>query len=308
MPEAAGTVFPLAPPLTGVTGRTASRRGLLAALGSAAAASAVGRAAGCVRTGTAFEVRIYPGPTPGGIDTDEGWASAQIDASRAVRDAVARLALVSQARLGTEHVGWSVERASPIDLSVDGASQSATLDDFRERVRDRGAATGERSHLLLWWEPLNADLGYGGTRSETDHVAAVDGEGAYTVANVGATETWDSRAVTRNVSIHETLHTFLTGDIVESVIESRCEHDLGRAVRVEPDTLRISPMATAYAGPDSVGAGTTWHGTGCYDHDAFYRHDGLDGIDRFEYDTGLSGGVRDAVSRYADRYLTARER
>lgn len=286
--------------------RTASRRRLLAALGSVATAPAVGRAAGCVRTGTAFEVRIYPGPTPDGIETEDGWAPAHVDAARAVREAVARLALVSRARLGTERVEWSVERATPIDLPADGASQSAILDGFRERVRDRGAATGERCHLLLWWEPLNADLGYGGTRSGTEHVAAVDEEGAYTVANVGATETWDSRAVTRNVAIHETLHTFLTGDVVASVIGSRCEHDLGSAVRVEPDTLRISPIATAYAGSDSFGSGTAWHGTGCYDHDAFYRHDGLEGIDRFEYDTELSGGVLDAVSRYAGRHLSGR--
>ncbi|WIV65976.1 hypothetical protein [Natrialbaceae archaeon AArc-T1-2] len=279
-----------------------SRRQLLAGVGSVASVATVsGLAAGARQTAT-LHVRIYPGPTPENVRTVRGWSWAHLESAIAVSRALDTLAREAERRTALEGVDVRLEPASPVSLEVGRDAQETILDAFRERLRERNAITGECCHLLLWWDPLNYDLGYGGVRWPNSHVGKDADEGSQTVANVGATEAWDSRAVTRNMAIHETLHTFLAPDVVDDVIDSRCDHDLGSATRVG-ETLRISPIATAYAGPDRIGGGTQFHGTGCYDHDSFYRHDGYDGVNRWEYTTTLSEGVREGVARYLERYL-----
>ncbi len=304
-----------------------SRRGFLAALGGAAALSTSGTATASPSVGTSsssagttpltvgtarskpagertatLHVRVYPGPTPESVRTVHGWSRVHLEASYAVLEALRTLAVYTRTTTDLDRVYPRLEPMAPVDLPLGRPPFEEVAERFREAVREREADTGECCHLLLWWEPLNHDVGYGGTRLETSRVARRSDEGGHTVANVGATERWDSRAVTRNIAIHEVLHTFVSPDVVEEVIDSRCDHDLGSAVR-SGKRLTVSPLATAYAGPERVGGGTQFHGTGCYDHDSFHRHDGYEGVEEFVYTSRLSEAALEAVSIYVDRYL-----
>ncbi len=303
-----------------------SRRGFLAALGGAAALPTSGAATtssgtatsssagtGSLPVGTArsksaaertatLHVRVYPGPTPEGVRTIRGWSRVHLEAANAVFGALRTLASYTRSATDLDRVYPRLEPMAPVDLPLGRPPFGEVAERFREAVRERGADTGDCCHLLLWWEPLNHDVGYGGTRLETSRVARRSAEGGHTVANVGATERWDSRAVTRNIAIHEVLHTFVSPDVVEEVIDSRCDHDLGSAVR-SGKRLTVSPLATAYAGPDRLGGGTQFHGTGCYDHDSFHRHDGYEGVEEYVYTSRLSEAVLEAVSIYVDRHL-----
>lgn len=297
-----------------------TRRELLTAAGSATALSAtnvVGSREASVREAT-LHVRVYPGPVSvftwlrnDWSDFVSGWFDVHRDATDAVETAIEAIATYAETHSSLERVETAVEACDPVDLSLVSAgslslfSQEALADAFREDVHNRRATTGSACHLLLWWNALNYELGYGGTRAQNNHVSALEDEGAQTIANLGATEAWDSRAVTRNIAIHETLHTFLSPDVVEEVVDSGCDHDLGTAVKVDESTLEVSPMATAYAGPDEFGGGgTRWHGTGCYDHDAFARHDGYEGVENWEYTTELSEATLEATTLYLERYLS----
>ncbi|MFP9192336.1 hypothetical protein ACLI4Q_11850 [Natrialbaceae archaeon A-CW1-1] len=300
------------------TGDVVTRREVLAALGGATVLSSTTDTVTAVGGGT-VHVRMYPGtiPTTGwarygwqGVTT--GWAPPFEDALEAVREAFEQVQRYAWADGRLEDVDVVIERGGRVDLSLASISspreavapsQQELLDAFRSTLLDRGAITGTCSHLLCWWGPLHYNVGYGGTRRPNGHVAAVDGEGAQVVANLGATELWDSRAVTRNIAIHEVLHTFLSSSVVESVIDSRCDHDLGTAVRTDDRTLEVSPMATAYAGPEEFGGGTRFHGTACYDHDAFARHDGYDGVESWVYTPTLSDATLEAVTRYVEHRL-----
>lgn len=296
-----------------------TRRELLTSVGSATALSATnvaGSSDTSVQEAT-LHVRVYPGPVSlltwlrnGWSDFVTGWFDVHRDATAAVETAIETVAAYAEANSSLERVETSVEACEPVDLSLISSgslslfSQRALADAFHEEVANRGATTGSACHLLLWWNALNYDLGYGGTRAPNSHVSALEDEGAQTIANLGATEAWDSRAVTRNIAIHETLHTFLSPDVVEEVVDSGCDHDLGTAVRVDENTLEVSPMATTYAGPEEFGGGgTRWHGTGCYDHDSFARHDGHEDVENWEYTTELSEATLEATTRYVERYL-----
>lgn len=307
---------------TSVTERIATRREVLAALGGASILSSTTSSTTDVGGGD-VHVRVYPGtmPTTGWAryrwrGLSSGWAPPYEDAIEAVRGAFEQVLVYANGTGRLEGVDVVVERGGQVDLSLASISspreavsptQQQLLDAFRDELRERAVASRLTSHLLLWWGPLHYAVGYGGTRRPTRHVDAVEDEGAHVVANVGATETWDSRAVTRNMAIHEVLHTFLASPVVDSVIGSRCDHNLGRAVRQDDRTLEVSPMATAYAGPNEVGGGTRFHGTACYDHDAFYRHDGYAGVDRWRYTTTLSEATLEAVTRYLEHRVVGRE-
>lgn len=268
---------------------------------------------------TPLSVRLYPRPLPlwawlrygfDGIRRD--WPPPFRDALAAVEGAFEQVLDYAHERSRLEGVEIAVERgdlvrfplsATPRPSDAVVPSLETVLEVFRDRLRDRNALTGSTCHVLLSWSPLNYRVGYGGTLSPNARTGGgTDDAGgdAQTVVNLGATEVWDSRAVTRNMAIHELLHTFLSSDIVESVGDSRCDHDLGTAVRIDDDTLEVSPMASAYAGPDEVGDGTRFHGTGCYDHDAFSRHDGYEGVTDWTYTTDLSEATCEAVTRYLE--------
>lgn len=318
--------------------RTISRRGLLAAAtgtmafstpvisvptGAAGgpATDVAGAGDGTVGSDATLRVRVYPGPTPmharvrdGLTGVLSGWTTAHEESLLAVAGAMERIAEYASSR-GVAAIESSVERRAPlgsrfgVSSPLDALTSAETIHDrFREAVQDRGLVDGPCCHLLLWWDALNYDLGYGGVGPTTSHVADEPVEDAYTIVNIGATETWDSRAITRNMAIHETLHTFLPSDIVGEVNDSRCDHDLGTAVETEPGVREVSPMATAYAGPDHFGGGTRWHGTGCGDHDAFARHDGTDDVDEWRYTTELSDATLTAAATYAQRYFVGSTR
>lgn len=299
-----------------------SRRELLAAVGGATAVSRPRfrqETVGASHEAT-IHVRAYPASTPlrvrmrEGVDgLRNGWGPPHRDALAALEDAFAQICEYARETGRLTDLTISVERGGPIRLPGSPVSRpsdavvpslEAVLSGFAERLRERGAFTGSTCHLLLPWSPLNYRIGYGGTLSPNSRLghddAGTPGD-ALTVANVGATDVWDSRAVTRNMAIHETLHTFLAGDVVEAVGETGCDHDLGVAERIGDGTMRVSPMATAYAGPDEVGGGTRFHGTGCADHGAFYRHDGHEGVDDWAYTTDLSPATLEAVTRYLER-------
>ncbi len=304
-----------ATPSTSSDGGLTSRREVLAALGGASILSSTGGDARPADSAP-VHVRVYPGPLPTTVWARHGWSGASTGwappfetAFEAIRDGFEQLESYAAVQGRLEGVDIVVERGGRVDRSLQSVdspravvapTRQQLLDSFRDVVHARGTLTGHTSHCLLWWGPLQYDVGYGGTRRPNGHVAAVPDEGAQVVANVGATERWDSTAVTRNIAIHEALHTFLASSVVETVVESRCDHDLGQAIRVDEGTLEVSPMATAYAGPNEVGGGTRFHGSGCANHERFHRHDGYDGVDRFVYTDRLSDATLEAVTRFVE--------
>ncbi|MFP9060273.1 hypothetical protein ACLI4R_07040 [Natrialbaceae archaeon A-chndr2] len=295
-----------------------TRREMLAALGGASILASPAESTTDLGESD-VHVRVYPGRLPtyawaryGWRGARSGWAPPHEAAYSAVESALEQFERYRTARGRLEDVDITVERGGRIDLTRHAISsprelvsptQQQVLDAFRTVLHDRGAITGSCCHLLLWWGPLHHDVGYGGTRSPNSHVAKIDGEGAQTVANIGATELWDSRAVTRNIAIHEMLHTYLSSRIANEVVGSACDHDLGTAIRTDDRTLEVSPIATAYAGPEEMGAGTRFHGTGCHDHGSFAHHDGFDGIERFRYTTTLSQTTLEGMTRYLEATL-----
>ena len=311
--------------------RFVDRRELLAALGGATAASAIGTG---TTTATAnaprVRVRIYPGPVPahgwahaGPLGMHRDWPVPYRDATTAIETALDRVLEYANRRDRLETLELSVERGDPVRFPLSDAPRSAeaavpslstVLEVFRERLRERDVLDERTSHVLFCWSPFNFRVGYGGTLAPNAAVGSTaDGAdedervpGALTVANLGATEIWDSRPVTRNVAIHETLHTFLSPDVVEAVGDTACDHDLGAAVRTGDDgrTVRVTPMATAYAGPDRLGGGTRFHGRGCHDHGAFTRHGGTgdtDDVANWEYTVEPTDATLEAVTRYLER-------
>ena len=292
--------------------RPFTRRGLLTMIGTGAVLSTQR-----VEPNSASEepvsIRVYPGSLPPLAwmwyrltDTDTGWAPPFEASLEAIREAVEQVTAHAKR---TEDVDLTlvVERGAPVDIPVTSRSsirevvsptQQGLLDAFRDVLTERGVLNGRTSHLLLWWGPFDYAVGYGGTRRPNRHVDAIDGEGAQVVANVGATEWWDSRSITRNIAIHEALHSFLAPSVVEQIVDSRCDHDLGSCVQIDETTREVSPMATAYAGPAQAGGDTRFHGTACYDHDSFFRHDGYDGVEQWKHTTKLTEATLEATTLY----------
>ncbi|MFP9059432.1 hypothetical protein ACLI4R_02740 [Natrialbaceae archaeon A-chndr2] len=243
-----------------------------------------------------IHVRCYPQAGSGPVGPF-GWAPVHRHAAGAVRGALETLAEETESRTDLEAVNWRLEAGGPVALDM--SEREGTLDGvtsaFHDILDDREVLTGSCCHLLLAWQPFNQQLGYGGTPSSHRRVGAGD---ALTVANIGATETWDNRLVTANMAIHEVVHTFLSRDSVESVVDSRCDHDLGSVREVEPGVREVSPMATAYAGAGTDSNDTQFSGTGCGDHENFYHHDGTDDVERWLHTHDLSEGTLEAASQY----------
>ncbi|MFD1565424.1 hypothetical protein ACFR99_17955 [Haloarchaeobius amylolyticus] len=305
--------------------RREALRDTVAAVGGAALVSPAGasKTTAVDHGGDAVvRVRVHPGAVPlqarlwygSGLDAvRRDWPAPFRDALAAVEAAFEQVVAYAREQSRLESLEIAVERGRPIrfppstSLSPDAVlpSLEGLLERFRERLRAHDALAGDTSHVLLHWSPLNYRVGYGGTLSPRSLIGAGDDGDAQTVVNVGATERWDSRAVTRNMAIHETIHTFLSESVVEEVGGTRCEHDLGTAIRTDTNTLEISPIATAYASPDRIGAGTRFQGTGCYDHDLFSRHDGTDDVDTWTYTTTLSDATCEAIMRHLERRFEA---
>lgn len=300
-------------------GGRVNRRTVLAALGTAALAPTLdavdgndsrgdGSAADPVsrreREGDAgdadatLRVRAYP-RLQHAADRWSGWTLANVDAYGAVADALAGVAAHATSRRGgATTFDWALEAGTGVSLP-EGTDAETLLDRFQEIVRDRGAGDGETCHLLLWAEPLNQRVGYGMARS---NVADGD-EGAVALVNVGATERWEGRAVTRNMAIHETLHAFLDDEAVSAVVGGTCDHNLGSVRRVDDGVAAVTPLATTYAGWDGPGGETIWPGGGCGDPERFYRRDEFDDVEEWRHTAEPGEGTLDAVSRYVAREL-----
>lgn len=268
---------------------------MLASVGASAVAgtaAGVGASASDDADGLALRVRVY-------ADDRAGWSEPMRAAADAVATGLAELA-GGVARHLDRPVRADVERGPVAPRSaLDYGSQDALLDSLRDWLDATGAPEGPVSHLLLADAPLNPSLGYGGTAT---HVAA-DRLGGRTVVNVGATEGFDSRAVTRSMAVHETLHTLVMPPDAAAVNDSRCEHDLGAVGRLELGRVVVTPLATSYAATGA--AETAFHGTGCYDHDAFSVHDAAlpDDQIRWHHTVTPSEATKRAAARYVDRSL-----
>ncbi|WP_439027268.1 hypothetical protein [Haloarchaeobius sp. DT45] len=270
-----------------------TRRGMLAALGL----GTVGLPA--LQTPTRersrptarLAVQVHP-------DSRFGWSTLTRRVARAVENGVDQVAY----RLGHGHdvsVDVSVTRGTPIPEERIGTSSYQQLyADVETWLRETDAYDPGACHLYLPNEPYNQSLGYGGANDN------VDDDGAIAFANVGATDTWDGLAVSENIAIHEWLHTVLSRDTTEAQVGSRCEHDLGAVVMRELGTVVVTPMATAYADDTVFGGETRWHGSGCYNHDSFSRHDGLElAPRRWEHTWQLSEATLRAAANYVTETL-----
>jgi len=304
--------------VSGIDGRFVGRRELLAALGGAAlaptlgdvgqisddprpsAANAPANAPATSGPDATLRVRTYP-RLEHSADRWSGWSMATLAAHGAVGDALDAVASYAETeRDGLDAVDRQLDAGAGVALRG-GADARSLVEQFREAVRDRGADGGDTCHLLLWSEPLNYEVGYG---LSLGYVGGDDD--AYAVANVGATERWDGRGVTKNMAIHEALHPFLDDAATEAVIDDDCSHNLGTVRRVGDGVAEVTPMATSYTGRSSPIGETTWPGTGCRDPEAFYRRDDLDGVDRWRHTTELSEGTLEAASRYVEENLRER--
>ncbi|MFW5938014.1 MAG: hypothetical protein ACOCSN_03640 [Halanaeroarchaeum sp.] len=235
-----------------------------------------------------LRVRIYP-------DERLGWGSTARDVHRHVGRALEWLHAVARERLDRSvdvrlEKGATVPR-DPLDFDTEGRLYRS----FRDWLDETDAPEGPISHCFLADAPFDSGLGYGIANT---HVRGGGRLGAQAIANVGATEVWDDRTVTRNMAIHEVLHTLARDRDARAVNDSGCEHDLGAVVGETPDRVFVTPLATSYAGK-SGGEETTWHGTGCYDHDRFSRYEVHPDLETTWYHTWTpSDATCEAVVRY----------
>lgn len=312
--------------------RCCSRRTVLGAVaGTAAMMAPVSGSAASAGTGATLQVNLYPGPTPvygrlrdgvGGLTSD--WTSAHDAAATAIADALAQIERHA-AETGREWIDVAVDRGDPIGAPLAASSPldavapaSRIYDRFREAIDESGGRSDAACHLLLWWGPFDYEIGYGRTLPGEAPVGVGDRPATLAVANVGATEGWDGRSVTRNMAIHETLHAYLSSSDAAATSGSRCEHDLGGVREPAPGVREVSPMATAYTGGSgSDGAwrrlvggvrsdtpgGTRWNGRGCVDRAALVAEESADDGATWRHSTALTAETKAAVCRYAERTL-----
>ncbi|SDM91369.1 hypothetical protein SAMN05192554_109137 [Haloarchaeobius iranensis] len=266
-----------------------SRRRLLAAVGTAALGGvASGRPA---RQPPRLAVSVHP-------DARFGWNGTTRAARDAVRVGVEQVATRAEHSLDLR-VETSVTAGEPVPPdAVSTTDQQALFDSVERWLRDRDAYDDGACHLYLPRLPFDQVLGYGAANRD------VASGGAVAFANLGATELWDDRAVSKNMAVHEWLHTVLRPDIAAAVNGSRCEHDLGAVARRDVATVVVTPLATSYADTTLVGGETRWHGSGCYDHESFSVHDGRELRPRYWTHTWqLSDATLRATTRYVDEHL-----
>lgn len=246
------------------------RREVLAAVGTAGLVTGASTAAsgtGSPSGEATLQVRLYPGPVPPWVWLRYGPRGLQQGMPAPFRAARSAVGVALEAVAG--HAGDRLDRsvtasvsvAAPLSSSALGGrhptrTRGGLLEAFRSAIADT-APEGPICHLLLWWGPSHARVGYGGTSGT---VADDLEHGAQGVINVGATEFWDTRSVTEAMAIHEVLHAYLDTPDTEAVAGTNCDHDLGAVSRTGA-TLTVSPLATAYAGPRRLG--TRWPGSGC---------------------------------------------
>jgi len=273
--------------------RSATRRGLLAALGGTALSAASGVVGAGSESSAVVHVRTY-------VDGRSGWTESAVAAHRAVDRTITELGRVADRRLDRAvEARVDGDPPAPRDaLAFD--EQNGLLSSLRDWLATTDAPEGPVCHLLLADAPLNVDLGYGGSDG---HVGS-GSLGARTVANVGATETYDGRVVTTNLAIHEALHPLIAPEDAAAVNGSDCEHDLGAVARLRYGGVVVTPMATSYAAPGG-GTETRFHGTGCSNRGEFSRNDRVRAADavQWHHTSRTSGATRAAFTRHVDRVL-----
>lgn len=266
-----------------------TRRTLLAATAGGLPARAL-RELGRVGGASAIElrVRVYP-------DQRLGWAGTARDVQRHLRRSLEWLHAVARERLD-RRVDVRLERGPVVPRDpLDFDTETRLYRSFRDWLDGTDTPEGPVSHLFLADAPFDPDLGYGIANT---HVRGGGRLGAQALANVGATEFWDDRTVSRNMAIHEVLHTLVRSQDARAANGSPCEHDLGAVVGGTPDRVFVTPLATSYAGA-SGGVETTWHGTGCYNHDRFSQYDAHSDLETTWHHTWVpSDATCDAVVRY----------
>jgi hypothetical protein len=239
-------------------------------------------------SGIELRVRIYP-------DERLGWGPTARDVHRHMGRAFEWLQAVADERLDRP-LDVRIERGPTVPRApLDFDTEKRLYRSFRAWLDETDAPEGPVSHCFLADAPFDPDLGYGIANT---HVRGGGRLGAQAIANVGATEVWDDRTVTRNMAIHEVLHTIIRDRDARAVNGSGCEHDLGAVVGETPDRVFVTPLATSYAG-EGGGEETTWHGTGCYHHDRFSRYDVHPDLETTWHHTWVpSDATCEAVVRY----------
>ncbi|MFQ3293168.1 MAG: hypothetical protein ACI9PP_000400 [Halobacteriales archaeon] len=239
-------------------------------------------------SGIQLGIRVYP-------DERLGWAATARDVHRHLGRSVEELQRIARDRLDRP-VDFHLERGPVVPREpLDFEDGRALWRSFRDWLEEADAPEGQVSHLFLARAPFAPDLGYGIAFGQ---VLDDDPLGAQAIANVGATETWDDRTVTRNMAIHEVFHTLIRDRDARTVNGSPCEHDLGAVVGETPDRVFVTPLATSYAG-ESGGEETTWHGTGCYHHERFAQYDVHPDLETDWYHTWVpSAATCEAIVRY----------
>ncbi|MEF8757255.1 MAG: hypothetical protein V5A33_03355 [Halobacteriales archaeon] len=266
-----------------------TRRTVLAATGGGlplAGLRELGRVG--ARSPVELRVRVYP-------DRRLGWGGTARDVQRHLRRSLEWLRAIASKRLDRP-VEVRLDRGPVVPRDpLDFDDETRLHRSFRDWLDGTDAPEGPVAHLFLADAPFSADLGYGIANT---HVRGGGRLGAQAVANVGATEFWDDRTVSRNMAIHEVLHTLVRSQDARAVNGSGCEHDLGAAVGETPDRVFVTPLATSYAGA-AGGDETTWHGTGCFDHDRFSQYDARSDLETTWHHTWVpSDATCDAVVRY----------
>jgi hypothetical protein len=267
-----------------------SRRAVLAAAAGGLSVGGLGRTV--ATSPIELRVRVYP-------DDRRRWSATTLDVHETLRRSLEWLHAVASDRLDRT-VELRIDRGDVVPRdSLDFDTEKRLYRSFRGWLDETGAPEGPVSHLLLADSPFDAELGYGIANT---NVLAGGRLGAQAIANVGATEFWDDRAVTSNMAIHEVLHTLLSSRVARTVNGSRCEHDLGAVVGETLDRVFVTPLATSYAAR-SGGDETAWHGTGCYRHDRFSRYDVHPDLETTWYHTWVpSEATCDAVVRYLQEW------
>lgn len=276
-------------------------------------------------------VRLYAGPTPvyGRLRDGPGaltsnWTSAHEAAATAIEAALGQIETYAS-ETGRAWLDVAVDRgpavgapltvSSPLDAVV---PVDRLYDRFRDVVGSTDDADAPVCHLLLWWGPFEYQLGYGRLLPDAAPVGTGDRRSSFAVVNVGATEGWDGRAVTKNMAVHEALHAFLSGADAEAVGGDPCEHALGSVRAPEPTVRVVSPLATSYAGRStqtspvrrlldglagSAPGDTRWAGRGCLGGSAPATDAGAGADVTWRHATALSTATKAAVCQYAERVL-----
>lgn len=241
------------------------------------------RAGASERSSLALDVRVHRVPS-----LADGTLTRVV---RAVDVGIEQVARTADRRIDRD-VEYAVSRGAtaPRDRIVT-ASRESVPRSATEWLRETDRLASDAVHLVLVDEPFGQSIGYGSYRTHLGDPPAIG------YANAGATELWESNAVTGTIAIHEVLHGLVTPREVRAVLGRGCEHDLGAVHPVGGEGAIVTPLATAYAST-VVGAETQWPGSGCTNR--FSRDVGFE-PSWWGHTAALSTATLDATTRFLAR-------